>query len=412
MNQKTLIGLAVAALVALVAAIVLNRVNAPHSENGGETSTYVAPELRDHVNDVSKLVVTGADSKTLATLERDANGWNFKEKGGYAVDTGKLREFLLKLADAKNVEAKTANKDKYATLGVEDVAAKDAKGVQVELDGLAQPVQLIVGSTNPRGGGTFVRHVGDAQSWLASGTLNVEKNAADWLKKDLVDVAATRVASVAITHADGKIVHVSKDVEADANFKLADIPKGREAGAEFAVNGLASTLAGLRFDDVVPAKDAMPDEKALKARYAMFDGLVVDATAWEKDGKDNAQFVASFDATQAAKGITAAQAKAKTEFEAATASKADAPKDAKAVDEPIKPLAVSDPAKDREDRLAVMNKEVAELNARFSNWTYVLPAYKYANINKSLDDLLKPLEEKKPADPTAKKAAAKPGKAG
>lgn len=412
MNQKTLIGLAAAAVVAIVAAIVLNHANAPRSENGTETSTYVAPELRDHVNDVSKLVVRGAEGKTLATLERDAKGWSLMEKGGYAVDTGKLREFLLKLADAKNVEAKTSSKEKYAALGVEDVDAKDAKGLQVELDGLAQPFKLIVGNANPRGGGTFVRRSGDAQSWLASGVLTVEKNAADWLKKDLVDIAATRIASVVITHADGKVVRIAKDAEADANFKLTEVPKGREAGAEFALNGLASTLAGLRFDDVVPAKDAMPDDKALKARYAMFDGLLVDATAWEKDGKDYAQFVASLDVAQAGKSIAAAQAKAKSEFDAATAAKPETAKDAKVVDEPIKPLAVSDPAKDRDDRLAALDKEVAELNARFSNWTYVLPAYKYANINKSLDDLLKPLEEKKPADPAAKKTAARTGKAG
>ncbi len=412
MNQKTLIGLAIAALFAIVAAIAINRANAPRSENGGETSTYVAPELRDHVNDVSKLVVTGAEGKILATLERDAHGWSLKEKGGYAVDTGKLREFLLKIADAKNVEPKTAVKDKYATLGVDDVDAKDAKGLQVELDGLAKPFKLIFGNSNPRSGGTFVRRVGDAQSWLASGVLTVEKNAADWLKKDLVDIAASRVASVAITHADGKVVRVAKDAEADANFKLADVPNGREAGAEFALNGLASTLAGLRFDDVLPAKDAMPDDKAFKAHYAMFDGLVVDTTAWKKDGNDYAQFVASLDAAQAGKGIVAAQEKAKSEFEAATAAKPVTAKDAKVVDEPIRPLAISDPAKDREDRLAVLNKEVAELNGRFGNWTYVLPAYKYANINKSLDDLLKPVEEKKPVEPMAKKAAAANGKAG
>jgi hypothetical protein len=408
MNQKTLMGLAIAALVAIVAAIVLDRANAPRSESGGETSMYLVPELRDHVNDISKLIATGADSKTLATLERGANGWSLAERGGYAVDTGKLREFLLKLADAKKVEQKTANKDKYATLGVDDISAKDAQGLQVELDGLAQPLKLIIGSANQRGGGTFVRRVDDAQSWLASGGLTVDKNTADWLKKDLADVAANRIASVAITHADGSGVRVAKNAEGDANFTLADIPKGREAGAEFSLNGVATTLAGLRFDDVLPAKDATPGEKALKARYATFDGLVIETTAWEKDGKDYAQFVASLDPVQADKGIASAQAKAKTEFESASAEKVDPAKDANVVDTPIKPLAVSDAAKDRENRLAALNREVAELNARFSGWTFVLPAFKYASINKSIDDLLKPLEEKKPVDNAAKASPGKP----
>jgi hypothetical protein len=408
MNQKTLIGLAIAALVAIVAAIAINRANTPRSESDGERSSYLAPALRDHVNDVSKVVVTGAENKTLATLERGANGWSLVEKGGYMVDTGKLREFLLKLADATLVEQKTANKDKYATLGVDDVSAKDAKGLQVELDGLAQPLKLIVGVAGPRGG-TFVRRAGDAQSWLASATLNVEKNAADWLKKDLVDIAANRIESVTITHPDGKRVRVTKDAEGDAKFKLADIPKGREAGSEYSANGLASTLAGLRFDDVVSAKEAASDDNALKASYATSDGPVVDVTAWEKDAKDYAQFTASLDATQADKGIAAQQAKANSEFETATVAAA---KDSKPADKPIRPLAVSDVVKDHENRLAALNKEVADLNARVNGWTYVLPAYKYATINKSIDDLLKPLEDKKAADPTKNAVPPKPAKPG
>lgn len=406
MNQKTLIGLAVAALIAILVATVLNQRGQPRSEGGTQT-TYLAPELREHVNDVAKIVVTGAENKIVATLERGANGWTLAEKGGYAVDTGKLREFLLKLSDATLVEQKTANKDKYAALGVEDVEAKDAKGFKVELGGLAQPLALIVGSANARGGGSFVRRVGESQSWLASTTLTVQKNAADWLKKDLADVPATRIESVAITNADGKSFKVFKAAEGDANFKLAEIPKGREAGSEFAANGLASTLAGLRFDDVVAAKDAAPDAKAAKAHYAAFDGLVVDAVAWQKEDKHYAQFKASLDAAQADKGIAAAQAKAKADFDMATAA-AEAAKTSKepqpegAKDAPIKPLAVSDPAKDREQRLAAVNQQVADLNAHFDGWTFVLPAHKYANIDKSVDDLLKPVEEKKPAAPAKK----------
>lgn len=404
MNQKTLIGLAAAAIVAIVAAIALNHSNRP-SNGTVENPTWLVPALRDHVNDVSKLVLTGAENKVLATLERGANGWTLAQKGGYPVDTGKLRALLLKLADARRLEQKTSSKDKYAVLGVEDVAAKDAKGIEIEVDGLAQPLKLIVGNADPRGG-TYVRVADDAQSWLASGALTVDRTAADWLHKDLADIAATRIASVAITHADGSRVAISKNAEGDANYVLADVPKGREAGSEFAINGLASALAGLRFDDVLPAAEAAPADKPLKARYATFDGVVVEVTAWEKDGKDQAQFVASLDAAQADKGIATAQAKVKADYDAATAPDATRKEGEKAsADVPAKPLAASDPAKDREERIAALNKQVAELNARFNGWTYVIPAYKYANINKSVSDLLKPLEDKADA---AAKAKSKP----
>jgi hypothetical protein len=411
MNQKTLIGLAIAALVAIIAAIAINHANQPRSEADEAASTYLAPQLRGHVDDVSKVIVTGADNKTVATLERGAKGWGVVEKGGYAVDTGKLRDLMLKLSDAKLVEQKTAMKDKYALLGVEDVSDKDAKGVQVELDGLAKPLKWIIGSAGPHDGGTFVRRVGDAQSWLASGSLVVGRTAADWLKKDLVDIPATRIAGVTITHPDGSSVRVYKDAEGDADFKLADIPKGREAGSEYSVNGLASMLGGLDFEDVLPAKDAAPDSAALKAHYVTFDGLLIDVAAWQKDGKSYADFSASLDAAQADKGITADQAKATADYTAASAAKPAESKDGKAIDAAIKPLAISDPSKDHADRLMAIKKKVADLNTRFEGWTFVLPAYKYASIDKSTNDLLKPLETKKPAKEATKKPPAKAPKA-
>ena len=400
MNQKTLIGLAVAALFAIVIAIVVNHANRPQSEAGGEKETaYLVPALKDHVNDVDKVVITGAESKPVATLTRGANGWSIAEKNGFAADTGKLREFLLKLADAKLVEQKTSSKEKYAALGVEDVADKDAKSVEIELGGLQKPVKVIIGNANQHGG-TFVRRADEAESWLASGSFSVDKKTDSWLRKDLTDIAATRIASIDITRPDGKTVRLAKAAEGDANFKLADVPKGREAGSDYAINGPASTLGGLRFDDALPAKDAPPAEKPLKARFATFDGLIVDVTAWDKDGKDYAQFSASEDEKTASAHVDATLAKAKSD-------EATKPADAKAE---------TSAAKERDAKLAALKKEADDLNARFKDWTFVLPAYKYAAINKAPDDFLKPLEDKNAAKkggvdakmPAAKKPA-KPG---
>lgn len=418
MNRKTLIGLVVAAIVALALAIAVGHFNQPARSGDAAASDYLVPGLRDHVNDVGKIVVKGAGDKTLATLERGDKGWTLAEKGRYAVDSGKLRDLLLKLADARLVEQKTANKDKYAALGVQDVADASAKGVLVELSGLAQPVGVIIGDANPHGG-SYVRRAGDAQSWLTTATLSVDKEPANWLHKDIAAIPSSRIASVTLTHADGSTVKIAKAAESDANFTLADVPKGREAGDAFTINGIAGALDGLRFDDVLPAKDAAPDANPLKARFETFDGIVVDVTAWEYGGKHRATFVASLDAAQADKGIAAAQAKVKAEYEKAVAdAKSDADKKdgekkdgEKKDDVPIKPLAETDPAKDHDNRRAELDKQIADLNARFDGWTFVLPAYKYANLDKSMADLLKPVESKAAdtkAKPEAKKAAAKP----
>lgn len=435
MKAKTLYGLVAAAVIALIAAWWINSSQRPISETAEQTRMLL-PGLREQVNDVGTVTLTGAEDKVLVTLKRGADGWSIAEKSGYPADVTKLREFLLKLADATVLEQKTSNPKLYAELGVDDVKGKDAKGVLVALEGQKTPVKLIVGNFNGAGGGgTFVRRDGDAQSLLVKGNLTVDKGVADWEKKDLADIAANRVRQVAVARPDGKTLKVYKDQPGDANFKVADVPKGREVSSDFVANPVGAVLSGLRADDVFPGKDvAPPDKDVYKASYSTFDGVDVDATIWVKDGKDYAQFNARLDSAAADARIAADQAKAKADYDAAVqaaagksaeqkpaaaapAAAAPAPESkpaeaAKPADVP-KPAAVSDPAKDKADRLKALNDEVAALNRTFSGWTFVLPAYKFSSIDKSVDDMLKPLETKKPdakdaAKPGVPKPAAKP----
>ena len=260
-----------------------------------------------------------------------------------------------------------------------DVKDKDAKGILVDLAGLSQPVRIIVGNYNGAGGGgTFVRRDGEAQSLLVKGNISVTRNVADWEKRDLADIASGRLKTVVLTGPDGKMLKVSKEQPGDANFKIADVPKGRETSSEFAANSLGSTLATLKADDALAAKDAAPGDKVYKAEYLTFDGLAVDIVAWDKDGKDYAQLSAKLDSAAADATITAAQAKARTDYDAAAAAAAkkaaddkQASANAAATPEVAKPLAVSDAAKDRQERLDALNKEVEVLNKTFAGWTFV-----------------------------------------
>ncbi|KAB2900858.1 MAG: DUF4340 domain-containing protein [Dokdonella sp.] len=394
MNNKTLFGLAIAAAVAIVAAMLLNRHDAPRSDLAADQA-WLAPALRDHVNDVDRIVLKGAGNNTLATLARGDKGWSLAEKGGYAVDTGKVRELLLKLADARLVEAKTSNADKYAVLGVQDVDAAGAKGTLLELGGLAQPFALVVGDSNPRGG-TYVRRAGESQSWLTSASLMLDKDPVKWLQPELASIAASRIAQVDIRHGDGTRVHIAKQAEGESDFTLADVPKGREAGDAFAINSIAGVLDGLRLEDVQRVGEAPVAANALKARFETFDGMVVVVTAWMHADKHLATLEASLDSARADHAVDAAQAKAKADYDKAVADAAAAPKpqEQAANDVPLKPLALTDPAKDREQRLTKLKAEVDALNTRVTGWAFVLPAYKYASLDKPLADLLKPVEAK------------------
>ena len=189
--------------------------------------------------------------------------------------------------------------------------------------------------------------------------------------------------------------------------------RGARRVPEFTVNGLGFDLSDLRFDDVFPAAEAPPDDAALQARYATFDGLVVDATAWQKDGKDYAASTRSLDAQQAARSIAAAQAKAKTEFETATAASA---KDAQGQRRQTTPRSsrsrsatqprIATTASPRSIRKSPTSMRVSRAGPMCCR------AYKYANMDKKLDDLLKPVEDKKPVEAASNAASAKAGKAG
>jgi len=403
MNSKTVIGLGVAAVVAIAIAAGISLSRKPVAQTA-QAAGEVLPGLADHVNDVTRISLTGPGQKPIATLEKVDARWTLKEKGGYAADAGKVREFLLKLSQARVTEAKTTNEQRYADIGVSDIASADAKGVLVALDGLPQPAQLIVGIMNPRSDATYVRRAGDKQSWLAKGSLVPDKNAANWLDKSVADIPAARVREVVWSRPDGKSARIVKNRPSDTNYLLADLPKGRELASEFAMNTQATVLAGLNFDDVIAAAEAPPpaDGKVYRATFTSFDGVVVDVTGWKKDDKFFAQFAAHKDAALFDASVAAAQAKAKADWEAQQASQ-PAAADGAVKPTATPPLAVADPAKDKTQRSAEVDAEVATLSRRFAGWTFVLPQYKAANLEKSSDEFLKPLTDKKAE---AKKPAA------
>src|SRR5690606_25907300 len=150
----------------------------------------------------------------------------------------------------------------YYRIGVEDIADAQSAATQVEIDGLAQPVKLLVGHNVQRGSGTYVRFAGDAQSWQADADLAAEKVAANWLQRALVDIAAGRIAQVEVSPAGGAKLQLARSSSDGAgDFVIANLPNGREQASEFVADATAGLLSGLRFDDVLRAADAAPPEQ-------------------------------------------------------------------------------------------------------------------------------------------------------
>ncbi|MCB1635238.1 MAG: DUF4340 domain-containing protein [Xanthomonadales bacterium] len=365
------------------------------------------PGVAADVNQVTGLKLSGAGGEVIAEVRRDGEQWTVVSSHGYPADVSVVRRFLLALKDAVKRDVRTSKPERYASIGVEDpLENADAKGMLVELQGVAEPTRAIIG-TYAAGGGdhTYARLADQPQSWLVSGNLIPEKTAGNWLARDLVDVPSSRVLSVAITDPDGKTLNLVKPNESDINYTVQDVPKGRELSSESVGNAIAGVLGSLQLEGVRPAADAaVPESGVYTGRYLTREGLVITLQGWEDGEKRLLRLQAAVDPTtieawatqeQARREAAAASAAAVSEASAAAEGGDQASEDAEAAAEqadaePADPAAAV--AAIVQEQTSTVQAEADAINARTQAWTFEVPTWKYANLAKRMEDLLKPKE--------------------
>ena len=132
------VALGAATVVALVVAAVLHASSNQRSP-GAVEGRAVLPELSRQANAIAAIELTKGGTKL--TFERAGEQWKLKERGGYPVQGDKVRALVVQLTEAKLVEPKTAAKDRWALLELEDPAGKDARSSLVRLlDAQGKPI--------------------------------------------------------------------------------------------------------------------------------------------------------------------------------------------------------------------------------------------------------------------------------
>ncbi|MEZ5463758.1 MAG: DUF4340 domain-containing protein [Lysobacteraceae bacterium] len=406
LGSRRLSILAILAVLAVVVAFWLKSSRQPAEELSA--SGLLLPTLSNRINQVDQLTISAAGER-VATLQNSDDGWVMPERDAYPVAVAELRSLLLVLGDARRVEAKTANPDRYTKLGVDDpLADASATGVRIDIRAGDESMGLIVGGNRPGGNGTYVRLVDDPQSWLTDRNIAIEKRPARWLQRQLTDIAASRIQSVTVEHpadADAKADTVMIEADGQSGFTLANLPKGREAADDYSIEALAGFLADLRFDELAANESgSLPETGVGTAAFRSSDGLIISLRHWtegEQPARVWASFDVDFDEEQALQAVETAQRQAKVEHAAARlqAAQAAAPEDreGEAVDTNSSaaieaPLAVTDPEADRRARIAALKMEVAAIRDRVDGRRFELPASKAGNLRKRLDAYLKPLE--------------------
>ncbi len=335
MQKRGLILLATATLVLVALALVA-------VATGDRTFRHAAPGeaalpgLAGKLGEAASVVVKRSGLEL--TFVRDGDGWLVVEKGNYPA-AGKVRQIVLGMADLALVEPKTQKADLYPRLEVDDPGKGKSTLVTLKDKSGAALAELIIGKRRfdrlgAGNDGIYIRKPGDAQAWLARGSLEFSDQLASWLDRRVLDLPEKRIAKVTLTQPDGARLVITRP-SPDAQFTVAEAPYDVKFKSETATRQPAMALETLDLDDVKPAADMpMPDKDVFIASFVTFDGLTVDVRLFDRD---NMHWIAV-----SATGTGSAEAEAK------------------------------------------------EIGGKVGRWIYAVPSYKATALKTKLSDLLEP----------------------
>jgi len=276
MNRNTLLALGAAVALLAVALFFVEM-----DDDGGSTQNgeLLLPMLRNHVDDVDQVTMTRSGNEPII-INKVSGQWRVAARNGYPANVAAIRAVLLAMTETKVMEKKTANPDLHSRLGVSAPSVEGSKGTLVAAAGDGFGFQLIFGNV-AQGNYRYARLADQDQAWLIDQNPEIPATAGEWLATDIIDIDATRVRSVTITHPDGESIRASKTTDEATNFDVADIPAGRELSYSTVANGLGGALNDLDLDDV---RTAVAPVDAVVTEFGLFDGLtiVVDTTKSEE----------------------------------------------------------------------------------------------------------------------------------
>ena len=356
-RYRTLVVLAVLAVAAAAAAVLVQREDAGIAQSGEK----LFPDLLERLGEVTRVEATHAGETVTLALADDS--WSVTGHYGYPAETAEVRGLLVGAAELVRVEPKTANAEHYTRLELEDPADEDAEsfGYVMKDAGGESIAGVVVGKrrfvhTTPGVDEYFVRVAGDPRVWLVSGRIPRNRQAVDWLRREVTDIDQIRVRRAAVTHPDGTVVEVSKSSPKDTDFTLQRIPEGHELDETFAVHSIGTALAKFTLNDVAPVEEVDFGAGGIEAVAETFDGVRLTMRTGTLGERTLIRMDAEFDPAL----VTAAEGE---EIEAPLLDEAAARAEAEA------------------------------LRRRWQGWAYEVPEYTLNNLRKTVEDLVKPMEE-------------------
>jgi hypothetical protein len=240
MSRQRLIGLMVAALLAIAGAMYLStQRNLPRDSQG----MALLPALAGELDTVTSLSVLKGSSTPTVTIQKQGDQWTVAQRGNYPADVAKVHKLLLALSEAKIREEKTSDPASYAVIGVEDPSKPGATGSEIELTAKDGKHGVIVGKYT--GQGSFVRRADEKLSYSVEPGISFEAEPRFWLDTRLLDIPADKIQSMEFKPATGMAYSVRRVPVVEATPKTEAKPAAAPAaGATAAASTTPGTASG------------------------------------------------------------------------------------------------------------------------------------------------------------------------
>ena len=252
--------------------------------------------------------VTIADSEDRVVLVKGDRVWQVEGRGGYPADFDQLRELVVKLSRLKIGRRFPASTESLRRLSLMAPSSSDTSstGKRITLtDASGETLaDVILGQRREtdggEGGGQYLKMVDADTVFLVDGSFRFLKTApAQWLKKEIVDIKAEEVQSIAC-YVDDPVAPIYTLTRPDRG-KLAamtPIPPGRTADPA-KIDQVFDALAPLTLDDVKAADGQPPLSESGHPRlvYQLYDGRQITIFPYSDDNGGFALRVTAEDST-------------------------------------------------------------------------------------------------------------------
>ena len=178
---------------------------------------------------------------------------------------------MAALGELRLMEPRTSNPALFTRLGVSNPQADGSTGIGLRVTDRGGRVlaSLILGHRGVRGrpgapAQIYIRRSGDTASWLAEGALDASPDPLNWVRHEILDIKADRIATAEI-HRDGGTMLVRRGK--DGKFTLDAPPPGKLD--DIKPIEVSQGLDALTFVDV--GGDALPGTPVGSVQYATTD---------------------------------------------------------------------------------------------------------------------------------------------